>query len=150
VAAVTVAAIKSPASWHSRAAHNHTDHPIRHDIAATAARQVADHNDSSFPRERRLRLLSVTGFPVGLRPRLAEFTAPRQHMGVAKVLAMPAALDPVGGMSAHFLVSRRCINMQADGLLIAACLISSAASDESAAAAPDSRIAGNTHARRRR
>jgi hypothetical protein len=40
--------------------------------------------------------------------------------------------------------------MQADGPLTVACLISSAASEESAAAAPGSRIVGITHVLRRR
>jgi hypothetical protein len=40
--------------------------------------------------------------------------------------------------------------MQADGPLTVACLISSAAPEESAAAAPGSRIVGITHVLRRR
>jgi hypothetical protein len=38
----------------------------------------------------------VTGFPVSPRPRLAEFTT-ADPRGVAKVLAVPAVLDPVRG-----------------------------------------------------
>ena len=49
---------------------------------------------------RRLRLRSVTGFHVSMRPRLAEFAAVgRTTPGMAKSRARPATLDPVHGRS---------------------------------------------------
>lgn len=58
--------------------------------------------------------------------------------------AQPPARRTTCGMSVCFLVWQRCINMQADGPLTVAYLISSAASEKSAAAGPDSPIVGNT------
>jgi hypothetical protein len=54
-----------------------------------------------------------------------------------------AVPDPIHGMSACFRAWLRCISMQTDGSLTAACLISLTASDESGVA-PGCRITGKT------